>query len=49
VVLWVGQVPGMCDTGETCHEVEPGVSTIDLRGRSPIQLLHDLVIAVRPF
>lgn len=49
VVLWVGQVPGMCDTGETCREVAPGVSTIDLRGRSPIQLLHDLVIYVRPF
>ncbi len=49
VVLWVGQVPGMCDTGETCAEVSPGISTIDLRGRSPIQLLHDLVIYVRPF
>jgi hypothetical protein len=49
VVLWVGQVPGMCDTGETCAEVTPGVSTIELAGRSPIQLLHDLIIAVRPF
>lgn len=49
VVLWVGQVPGMCDTGETCHEVVPGVSTIDLRDRSPIQLLGDLIIYVRPF
>lgn len=49
VVLWVGQVPGMCDTGETCAEVAPGVSTIDLRGRSPIQLLQDLIVYVRPF
>lgn len=49
VVLWVGEVPGMCDTGETCAEVSPGISTIDLRGRSPIQLLHDLIIVVRPF
>lgn len=49
VVLWVGQVPGMCDTGETCAEVVPGVSTIDLRGRSPIELLQDLIIYVRPF
>lgn len=49
VVLWVGEVPGMCDAGETCVEVIPGVSTIELRGRSPIQLLQDLIIEVRPF
>ena len=49
VVLWVGHVPGLCDTGESCREVAPGVSTIDLRGRSPIQLLADLKIYVRPF
>jgi hypothetical protein len=49
VVLWVGDLPGMCDAGETCTEVSAGISTIDLNGRSPIQLLADLIIAVRPF
>ena len=49
VVLYVGTPPGLCEAGETCTPVSPGIAAIDLGGRSPIQLLHDLQLTVRPF
>jgi len=49
VVLDVGTPPGLCEAGETCTPVSPGIAAIDLGGRSPIQLLHDLQLTVRPF
>jgi hypothetical protein len=49
VVLYVGQPPGQCNAGETCTQLVPGISMIELGGRTPIELLHDLELPVRPF
>jgi hypothetical protein len=49
-VLYVGSAPGLCQAEtETCTAVAPGITTIALNGRSPLQMLHDMQIAVRPF
>lgn len=49
VVLYVGTPPGQCNAGETCTQVVPGIAAIELAGRSPIELLHDLQLPVRAF
>ncbi len=50
VVLYVGTPPGRCESeGETCTPVAPGIVAIDLADRTPIRMLHDMELTVRPF
>ena len=48
-VLFFGPTPGACDQSESCAQIDAEIVAIDLNGRSPIQLIRDLGLTVRPF